>query len=171
MIDSKAIQQLQVEWNEYLTTKEGEGIKKILKIDGKTIRGSRTKDKNPLHVVAAWCDENGFCLGQTVVKEKQNEIVAIPEIIDRLNIKGMVVTIDVMGNQIDIGEKIISKKADYVLAVKGNQGNLHKDLIDYFNEESFRKDIKNNSNYKKLLKRATGKCKLGNIIKLKIYHS
>lgn len=76
MIDPKVIQQLQIQWNEYLNTKDGEGIKRILNIDGKTMRGSRTKDKSPLHVVSAWCDEEGFCLGQTIVKEKQNEIVA-----------------------------------------------------------------------------------------------
>ncbi|MEG0237814.1 ISAs1 family transposase, partial [Cetobacterium sp.] len=156
MIDPKVIQQLQIQWNEYLNTKDGEGIKRILNIDGKTMRGSRTKDKNPLHVVSAWCDEEGFCLGQTTVKEKQNEIVAIPELLDTLNIKGMVVTIDAMGTQVDIAKKIVSKKADYVLAVKGNQGTLHQDLIDYFKEEKFLNDIKINGNYKKTTEKSHG---------------
>jgi predicted transposase YbfD/YdcC len=154
IIDPKAIQELQLEWNKYLTTNDGEGLKKILNIDGKTMRGSRTENKKPLHVVSAYCDEDGFCLGQNVVKEKENEIIAIPELLDTLQIKGYVVTIDAMGTQVKIAEKIVKKKADYVLAVKGNQENLYNDLIDYFNENDFKKDIKIVGNYKKTIEKS-----------------
>lgn len=160
IVNPEAIQQLQLEWNQYLTTNEGEGIKKILNIDGKTMRGSRSQDKKPLHVVSAWCDEDGFCFGQNVVKEKQNEIIAIPELLDTLQIKGYVVTIDAMGTQVKIAEKIVKKKADYVLAVKGNQENLYKDLIDYFNENDFKKDIESVGNYKKTVEKSHGQIEI-----------
>lgn len=159
IIDPKSLQQLQLEWNEYLTTNNGEGLKKILNIDGKTMRGSRTEDKKPLHVVSAYCDEDGFCLGQNVVKEKENEIVAIPELLDTLQIKGYLVTIDAMGTQVKIAEKIVKKKADYVLPIKGNQENLYKDLVDYFNENDFKKILKVLETINKLLKKVMAKLK------------
>ncbi len=159
IVEPKAIQQLQLEWNKYLSTNDGEGLKKILSIDGKTMRGSRTENKKLLHVVSAYCDEDGFCLGQNVVKEKENEIIAIPELLDTLQIKEYVVTIDAIGTQVKIAEKIVKKKADYVLAVKGNQENLYNDLIDYFNETDFKEDIKIAGNYKKLLKEVIVKLK------------
>lgn len=160
MIDPKVIQQLQIVWNEYISKSDGEGIKKILNIDGKTMRGSRTEDKKPLHIVSAWCDEDGICFGQKAVKEKENEIVAIPELLDTLQIKGYVVTIDAMGTQTKIAEKIIKKKADYVLAVKGNQETLHNDLIEYFNDADLKKEIIKNGNYKKTVEKAHGQIEI-----------
>lgn len=160
MIDPKVIQQLQIVWNEYISKSDGEGIKKILNIDGKTMRGSRTEYKKPLHIVSAWCDEDGICFGQKAVKEKENEIVAIPELLDTLQIKGYVVTIDAMGTQTKIAEKIIKKKADYVLAVKGNQETLHNDLIEYFNDADLKKEIIKNGNYKKTVEKAHGQIEI-----------
>jgi len=154
MIEPNIIQQIQVIWNEYLSHNDGEGIKKILNIDGKTMRGSRTEDKKPLHIVSAWCDEEGICFGQRTVREKENEIVAIPELLDTLQIKGYVVTIDAMGTQTKIAEKIIKKRADYVLAVKGNQEILNNDLIAYFDDADFRKKIIKDGNYKKTVEKA-----------------
>lgn len=160
MIDPKVIQQLQIIWNEYISKSDGKGIKKILNIDGKTMRGSRTEYKKPLHIVSAWCDEDGICFGQKAVKEKENEIVAIPELLDTLQIKGYVVTIDAMGTQTKIAEKIIKKKADYVLAVKGNQETLHNDLIEYFNDADLKKEIIKNGNYKKTVEKAHGQIEI-----------
>lgn len=160
MIDSKVMERVQVMWNEYISQNDGEGIKKILNIDGKTMRGSRTEDKKPLHVVSAWCDEEGICFGQTTVKEKENEIIAIPELLDTLQIKGYVVTIDAMGTQTKIADKIIKKKADYVLAVKGNQETLHKDLIAYFDDSEFRKNIIEAGNYKKTIEKSHGQLEI-----------
>lgn len=103
------------------------------------MRGSRTENKKPLHVVSAWCDESGICFGQKAIKE--NEIVAIPELLDTLQTKEYIVTIDAMGTQTKISEKIIKKRADHVLDVKGNQETLYKDLINYFDDDSFKKQI------------------------------
>lgn len=160
MIEPTIIQQIQIMWNEYVSQHDGEGIKKILNIDGKTMRGSKTEDKKPLHVVSAWCDEEGICFGQNTVKEKENEIVAIPELLETLQIKGYVVTIDAMGTQTKIAEKIIKKKADYVLAVKGNQETLHNDLIAYFDDADFRKNIIKDGNYKKTIEKSHGQIEI-----------
>ncbi|WP_242951310.1 ISAs1 family transposase [Clostridium kluyveri] len=156
MIEPNVIQQLQSTWNEYISKNDGENIKKILNIDGKAMRGSKTEYKNALHIVSAWCDEDGVCFGQTTVKEKENEILAIPELLDTLQIKGYIVTIDAMGTQSKIAEKIIKKKADYVLAVKGNQQILHDDLIIYFEDDDFREKIIKEGNYKKTVEKSHG---------------
>ena len=160
MIEPNMIQQIQIMWNEYVSQNDGEGIKKILNIDGKTMRGSRTEDKKPLHIVSAWCDEDGICFGQNTVRKKENEIIAIPELLDTLQIKGYVVTIDAMGTQTKIAEKIIKKKADYVLAVKGNQEILHNDLIDYFDDPDFRKTIIKDGNYKRTIEKSHGQIEI-----------
>lgn len=160
MIEPNIIQEVQIMWNEYVSKNDGEGIKKILNIDGKTMRGSKTQDTKPLHIVSAWCDEDGICFGQNTVKEKENEIIAIPELLDTLQIKGYVVTIDAMGTQTKIAEKIIKKKADYVLAVKGNQEILHNDLIDYFNDLDFRKTIIKDGNYKRTMEKSHGQTEI-----------
>jgi predicted transposase YbfD/YdcC len=138
IIDPKVLQALYLKWNALMNENEGEKIKKLLNIDGKTMRDSGNCNKNPLHVVSAWCKEDGVCLGQTKVGVKENEIIAIPELIDSINMKGYIVTIDAMGTQTDIVKRIVKKKADYVLAVKGNQGILHVDIIDYFEDKSLK---------------------------------
>jgi predicted transposase YbfD/YdcC len=101
-------------------------------IDGKALRGSRTQENRHLHAVSAWACANGITLAQTFVDEKSNEITAIPELLKMLNLKGAVVTIDAMGTQREIATQIIESGADYLLSVKGNQGDLHKELIDQF---------------------------------------
>lgn len=103
----------------------------IVPIDGKSIRGASPKNKNGMpHIVSAFAAKNNLCLGQVKVSSKSNEITAIPELLDLLFIKGCVVTIDAMGCQTDIAEKIIGLKADYLLAVKGNQGALLQAISD-----------------------------------------
>jgi len=106
----------------------------IVAIDGKTARHSyNRKDKlGAIHMVSAWASQVGLSLGQVKTAEKSNEITAIPVLLEMLEIKGCIITIDAMGCQTDITEKIIEKKADYVLAVKGNQKHLHEAIIDYF---------------------------------------
>jgi predicted transposase YbfD/YdcC len=98
----------------------------VVAIDGKSICGSTEagKLKSAFHVVSAYASENRLCLGQVTVDQKQNEIVAIPEILDLLAIKGCIVTIDAMGCQKEIADKIIQAGADYILMVKDN----HKEL-------------------------------------------
>ena len=100
----------------------------IVSIDGKTLRGSRGGDaKRAIHIVSAWSKANQLSLGQVKVDEKSNEITAIPKLLDVLAVKGCLVTIDAMGCQRDIAAKIREKEADYILAVKGNQGCLEED--------------------------------------------
>jgi len=112
----------------------------VLAIDGKTVRrsGSKTSKKKkdlqgPIHVVSAFAARQRLVLGQVKVEEKSNEIVAIPKLLRMLAIEGAIVTIDAMGCQREISQAILDKKADYILALKGNQGTLKDDaklLID-----------------------------------------
>ena len=106
----------------------------IVAIDGKTVRGSFNKKskKNAIHMVSAFAADNGVVLGQIKTAEKSNEISAIPQLLDLLDIKGSIVTIDAMGCQKAIATKIKEKEADYVIAVKGNQGHLHQSIKDFF---------------------------------------
>jgi len=134
------------EFQKYLS--EAHGIMKekfqIVNIDGKTMRGSGTATRDPFHVVSAWVDEKSLTLGQVEIDEKSNEITAIPKLLDLIDVKGDVVTIDAMGTQIDIAKKIVEKKADYVLAVKGNQGELHKEIQDYFKTNTLKPAVTTN---------------------------
>lgn len=138
VIEPSYLQVLQTKFNEMLSSGEGEKLKKILAIDGKTQCGNGNRKQKANHIVSA-VDENGICLGQTLVQEKSNEITAIPELLESLNIKGQIVTIDAMGTQTDIVAKIRGKKADYVLGLKGNQETLHDDVKSYFEDSELLK--------------------------------
>jgi predicted transposase YbfD/YdcC len=109
----------------------------VIAIDGKTSRRSYQKKGglNPNHMVSAFAARQRLVLGQVKVAEKSNEIVAIPRLLDMLAIEGAIVTIDAMGCQREIASKIIAKKADYVMALKGNQGTLHDDVELFANEQ------------------------------------
>ena len=102
----------------------------IVSIDGKCMR--RTLDKasgaSAIHLVSAWSAKNNLCFGQIKVDEKSNEITAIPLLLDLLDIKGATITMDAMGCQFAIADKIVDLQADYVLALKGNQGEFHDDI-------------------------------------------
>lgn len=106
----------------------------VIAIDGKTARRSHDKaiGKDAIHMVSAWANESGITLGQRKVDDKSNEITAIPELLDLLYVRGCIVTIDAMGCQKKIAEKIVRQQADYVLSVKDNQKKLHQDLQDWF---------------------------------------
>lgn len=106
---------------------------KQVAIDGKALRRShdRSKGLGPLFLVSAWAVDRGISLGQLATEEKSNEITAIPELLDQIAIEGAVVTIDAAGCQTEIAAKIVRLKGDYVLALKGNQGNLHKAVTEY----------------------------------------
>jgi len=110
--------------------KEDGTMERVIAIDGKTVRGSKDTfhHRSPLHAVQAWSVENGICLGQMECGEKTNEITVIPQMLDLLNIKGSIITIDAMGTQTAIARKIIENGGDYILAVKGNQGSLEEEV-------------------------------------------
>lgn len=97
----------------------------VVAIDGKALRRAKDAGEQAQVIVGAWGAQAGISLGQIKVDEKSNEITAVPELLDMLAIKGCIVTIDAMGCQKEIARKIRSKGADYILAVKGNQGKLH----------------------------------------------
>lgn len=109
---------------------------KVVAIDGKTICGSRSKSHKAYHVVSAFAAENQLVLGELVVEEKSNEITAVPELLDTLNVKGSIVTADAMSCQKAIVQKICKSKADYVIGLKGNQPVLLENVSLYFKEFS-----------------------------------
>jgi hypothetical protein len=106
----------------------------VVAIDGKTLRrsGDRTRGLGALHLVSAWATANGLTLGQVAVDAQSNEITAIPQLIDLLDLKGCVVTIDAAGCQKDIVATIVAKEADYVVALKGNQPAQYEHVSNYF---------------------------------------
>lgn len=105
----------------------------VVAIDGKALCGSRQPgQKAVVHMVSAWASANNLVLGQRKVDDKSNEITAIPKLLEALELSGTVVTIDAMGCQKTIAEKIVDKKADYILAVKDNQGHLLEEVKDSF---------------------------------------
>jgi predicted transposase YbfD/YdcC len=105
----------------------------VIAIDGKQVRGARNADgKEGLRMVSAWASEQRLVLGQLKTEEKSNEITAIPRLLELLELRGCVVTIDAMGCQTAVAAQIISQGADYVLSLKGNQGLLHDEVAEYF---------------------------------------
>ena len=118
----------------------------VLAIDGKTIKRSEYvpegQDKKPhkaAHVVSAWSHSLGVCFGQVKTEEKSNEITAIPELLELLYVKGMIVTIDAMGCQKKITDKITEKKADYLISLKGNQKTTYDEVKEVFEHSSDQK--------------------------------
>jgi predicted transposase YbfD/YdcC len=126
VLDAAAFQRCFVAWVAAVTGAPAE----LIAIDGKTLRRSFQKKgaKAPIHMVSAFAARQRLVLGQVKVAEKSNEIIAIPALLDMLAIAGAIVTIDAMGCQRDIAQKILDNKADYVLALKGNQGTLREDV-------------------------------------------
>jgi predicted transposase YbfD/YdcC len=105
----------------------------VVAVDGKAVRGARTADgKEGLRLVSAWVSEQRLVLGQLKTAERSNEITAIPLLLELLELKGCIVTVDAMGCQTEVAAQIIEREADYVLSLKGNQGLLHEEVAEYF---------------------------------------
>ncbi len=136
VLDAEQFQRCFIAWVSSLT---GLGAD-LIAIDGKTLRRAYQKAgaQAPIHMISAWSARQNLVLGQAKVADKSNEITAIPRLLDLLTIEGATVTIDAMGCQRDIAEKIIDKGADYVLALKGNQGSLRDDVELFFSEQTAR---------------------------------
>jgi predicted transposase YbfD/YdcC len=109
----------------------------VLSVDGKTNRRSHDKAKGlaALHTVSVWASELGLSLGQVACADKSNEITAIPIVLSLVDIKGTIITIDALGTQKEIAQQIVAAEADYVLALKGNQGSLHDAIINYVDQQ------------------------------------
>jgi len=119
----------------WLSTLSPSELKDIVAIDGKRIRGASKKGpKSVLHMVSAWSSSRGLVLGQLKTQEKSNEITAIPELIDSLDVAGAVITSDAMGCQTTIVGKIVDKGGDYAIGLKGNQQSLHDEVENYFQQ-------------------------------------
>jgi predicted transposase YbfD/YdcC len=125
-LDAETFQRCFVSWVSAITKIPAE----LIAIDGKTSRRSYKKKSanDAIHVVSAFAARQRLVLGQTKVDEKSNEIVAIPKLLNMLSLEGAIVTIDAMGCQKEIAKQIVNKNADYVLALKGNQGALREDV-------------------------------------------
>lgn len=132
-LDPKAFEECLLTWIKSLhEITDGQ----IIAIDGKTLRRSydRGSNKAAIHMVSAWASKNHICLGQTITDAKSNEITAIPKLLDLVAVKGCLVTIDAMGCQTAIAQKIRKQDGHYVLAVKQNQPKLHKAIEEFFTE-------------------------------------
>jgi len=130
LLDNIALKSLFVEWiSSAISLSKGT----LVNIDGKNLCGSKEpiKGKKALNVVSAWASEQSVVLGQVRCEEKSNEITAIPELLKILDLQGCIVTIDAIGCQTEIVNEIVDKGADYVISLKGNQGNLHQDIKEY----------------------------------------
>jgi predicted transposase YbfD/YdcC len=137
LIDAEAFEACFTEWAESQAESSPDG--EVVAIDGKTIRRSfdHGKEQSPLHVVSAWASEQSLALAQEVVEEKSNEITAIPEVLDALQLEGALVTIDAMGCQINIAEQILEEKADYLLALKANHETAYRAVQAHFEDRCF----------------------------------
>lgn len=123
LIDPKDFESRFPAWTQAFATSTD---REVIAIDGKTVRGSfdRGREQGPLHIVSAWASERGLVLGQRQVDAKSNEITAIPELLDTLELKRSIVTLDARGCQRAIAHKILERGADYLVTLKANQGKL-----------------------------------------------
>ena len=130
-LDTKMLAQAFQKWTAVMATTSRE---KIIAIDGKTLRRSfkQAGDNAFVHMVSAWSASNGVVLGQVKTDEKSNEITAIPALLDMIDVKRALITIDAAGTQTAIAEKIVDKGGDYLLSVKANQPTLHDSVIEHF---------------------------------------
>ena len=130
-LDPVQFQQCFLAWVQAVTPMTGG---QVIALDGKTVRGShdRSKGKAAIHMVSAWATHSHLVLGQRKVDDKSNEITALPALLQTLLLKGCIVTIDAMGCQTEIAATIVAQEADYVLALKGNQGTLLRDVESLF---------------------------------------
>jgi len=134
-LEPTALQNSFISWmNAACELSQGE----VVAIDGKTVRRSFRKGdrKSAIHMVSAWACQNNMVLGQQKVNEKSNEITAIPALLQLLDVKGCIITIDAMGCQTEIAQTIINQGANYVLALKGNQGDLCDEVKMLFEQSS-----------------------------------
>lgn len=133
LLDPDAFEACFMQWVDGLVEASGG---RLIALDGKSLRGSldRANAKTAIHMVSAWCDANQMVLGQVATDDKSNEITAIPRLLKLIDISNAVVTIDAMGCQKEIAETIVEEGGDYVLQLKGNQGGLHAETVELFDQ-------------------------------------
>ena len=136
LLDPDAFEACFAKWAQSLAV----GVEReVIAVDGKTVRrsGSRRHEHGPLHLVSAWASGRGLALGQRAVDGKSNEITAIPELLDTLHLDGCIVTLDAMGCQKGIAERIRAKGADYLLVLKANHGRAFEAVREHFERTCF----------------------------------
>lgn len=138
-LDPEQFETAFVSWTQSLTR----NLNGLVAVDGKTVRGSRdtASGKRPVHLVSAWSEANRLVLGQVRCEDHSNEITAIPRLLDGLDLSGCIVSIDAMGCQREIAQRIVDSEADYILALKGNQSTLHDDVRLWF-EDAVKRDFR-----------------------------
>jgi predicted transposase YbfD/YdcC len=136
LIDPDAFEACFTRWAQSLAGRVERGV---VALDGKTVRrsGGRRHGHGPLHLVSAWASERGLVLGQRAVDGESNEITAIPELLDTLRLEGCIVTLDAMGCQEGIAERIRAKGADYLLVLKANHGRAFGAVREHFERTCF----------------------------------
>lgn len=132
----------------------------VIAIDGKQARRTKDSTKRPLHVVSAFSYEFGLVMGQLACEEKSNEITAIPKLLEMLEVNGCIITIDAMGTQKEIAEKIVEKGADYILSLKENQKTLYNDIKLYLDDIVKDKEVIKSSNYHKTVEKGHGRIEI-----------
>ena len=152
-IDTRKLHQLFSEWMKSVV-KEVYGV---VAIDGKQARRTKDAKKKPLHVVSAFSAEYGLVIGQLACEEKSNEITAIPKLLEMLEIKGCIVTIDAMDTQTEIAKSVRDKEADYILALKENQKTLYNDVKLYLDDVRQEKKLLESENYYKTVEKGHGR--------------
>lgn len=152
-IDTQALHNVFCEWMKSVVSQ----LTGVVAIDGKEARRTKDASKRPLHVVSAFSHEYGLVMGQLACEEKSNEITAIPKLLEMLEINGCIVTIDAMGTQKEIAEKIIDKGADYILSLKENQKTLYNDVKLYIDDICKDTDVINSSSYHKTVEKGHGR--------------
>ena len=155
-IDTKKIHELYCEWMKNVVRE----VYGVVAIDRKQARRTKDTSKRPLHVVSAFSAEYGLILGQLACEEKSNEITAIPKLLEMLEIKGCIVTIDAMGTQTEIAKAITDKQAEYILALKENQKNLYNAVKLYFDDIYAEKKLLDEVNYSKAVDKGHGRIEI-----------
>lgn len=141
IIDSKTLNSIFMKFVKSIHACYDKSFKDIFSFDGKVEKGSSRNDSmytekiKPLNVLNVFSDRLQACIEQEIIEDKTNEIPAIPDVIERLNLEGIICTWDALNTQVDNVKAVVGKDGDYCVALKGNQGNFHKDVIDYFNED------------------------------------
>lgn len=144
MVDSNELNNIFVEFIKEIQFMDNKYFKDILSFDGKVDNGSKrnkgyiTEETKPLNVLNVYSDKLEMCIDQEMIEEKTNEITAIPEIIERLNLKNVICTWDALNTQKENIKAVRAKGGDYCVALKGNQPNFYKDVQDYFDEDRLR---------------------------------
>jgi len=145
-IDSDSFKQIFCKWVSSLANVVDA---KVIAIDGKSSRRSHDGDEKMLHMISAFATEARIVLGQEKVSEKSNEITAIPKLLDLFNVKGHIVTIDAMGCQYAIANKIVKKEGNYIFSLKGNQGDLSEDVVLFLDTDKHKKSLASCLDYDK----------------------